>query len=597
MIFPNNLNRLFAGVAVFLRKMGPWRVAAALILLLILPLAVRMSLDSGISWDEEKQLEYGKRLLAWYRSGFTDRSSFNYVDLYLYGGLFDLPAKLVISTRLLPFGPYETRHVLTALLALLGIVAAWMTANRIAGPRAGLLAGAMLALTPAWVGHGLFNCKDIPFGVSAAFVLYSATRIAMRPSPLTWGDALRAALSVGCALGFRPGGMFLLVYPPLVAAARLVIDSTARRRRGEPLHVIRDAGLALGRLLCLLPVTWAVMLIAWPWAQVSPIARPLQAAAIARHFSWGGTMRFNGGMISTDHMPASYLPIWFRVTLPDIYLLAIVCAVLTLITIRVSRLCISRVLAVTLLVMFVVAPLVGVVLTHPIIYDAHRHFLFLIPALAALAGIAIDCFIASSRIPRAIRFAMMALLTSLAAVTLYDMRSLHPYEYIYFNRLSGGLPRQANRFETDYWGLTYREGFDWVVHNVAAGPSKKIRVAACNANGQLRYYRTQWRARHFIVEEKAEQAQIHLAMLRGECRDVPGTIIHAVERQGVPLMYVRRRESSQPGGSYTNSCQQCTWTPQSVQCQCRTASGNWLTTSVQQPCRDITNGDGRLRCN
>jgi hypothetical protein len=123
------------------------------------------------------------------------------------------------------------------------------------------------------------------------------------------------------------------------------------------------------------------------------------------------------------------------------------------------------------------------------------------------------------------------------------MRQLHPYEYIYFNRLSGGLRRQANRFETDYWGLTYREGFDWVIRNVDPGHSRKITVAACNANSQLRYFRTRmWRARRFIVEDRSEHAQIHLGMLRGECRDVPGTIIHSVERLGVPLMYVRQRE-------------------------------------------------------
>ena len=92
----------------------------------------------------------------------------------------------------------------------------------------------MLALTPAWVGHGLFNCKDIPFGAAAAFaVAYSTARIAMGPSPLTWRDAWCAGLSVGCALGFRPGGMFLIGYPALAAFARLVIDSA---RAGDKAH-------------------------------------------------------------------------------------------------------------------------------------------------------------------------------------------------------------------------------------------------------------------------------------------------------------------------------------------------------------------------
>ncbi len=540
---PKNLNTRLAGGAVFLRKVGYWRVASALLLLLILPLAVRMALDSGISWDEIKQLDYGKLLLAWYKSGFTDRSSFTYFDLYLYGGLFDLPAQLLLSTHLLPWGPFETRHVLTALIAVLGIVAVWMTANRIAGPRAGLFAAVMLALTPAWVGHGLFNCKDIPFGAAAAFVAYSTTRIATQPSPLTWGDAWWAGLSAGCALGFRPGGMFLLGFPVLAAAARLLVDSVTRKQQSAPSHVARDGSLALGRLLCVLPVTWAVMLIAWPWAQVSPLLRPLRAAAIAKHFAWGGVMRFNGGEITTKHIPLSYLPIWFKVTLPDIYLLALACAVVVFAMIRARELSGSRVLAVTLLVLFVVAPYVGVVVVRPVVYDAHRHFLFLMPALATLAGLAIDSFIGSARIAKAIRLTMLALLIGIGAVTVHDMRSLHPYEYIYFNRLSGGLRRQATRFETDYWGLTYREGFDWVVRHLGPGQRKKVSVAACNVNDQLKYYceRWKWPARHFVVEEQPDQAQVHLAILRGECRDAPGTVIHTVERQGVPLLYVRRR--------------------------------------------------------
>src|SRR5512142_2332967 len=75
-----------------LRGLGVWRLVSLILLLIVIPIAVRMALDSGISWDEEKQLEYGKRLLAWYTTGFKDRSAFTYMDLYLYGGLFDLPA-------------------------------------------------------------------------------------------------------------------------------------------------------------------------------------------------------------------------------------------------------------------------------------------------------------------------------------------------------------------------------------------------------------------------------------------------------------------------------------------------------------------------
>jgi len=66
-------------------------------------------------------------------------------------------------------------------------------------------------------------------------------------------------------------------------------------------------------------------------------------------------------------------------------------------------------------------------------------------------------------------------------VTLSDMVRLHPYESVYFNRLvAGGLPRAAERFETDYWGSSYREGAEWVANHYTSAREPKIRVANCS---------------------------------------------------------------------------------------------------------------------
>lgn len=588
---PRSIASLLFRVQRDLRKMGPWRVASLLMLLLMIPLAVRLALDSGISWDEERHLEYGQRLLMWYRSGFKDRSAFTFMDLYLYGGLFDLPAQIVISFHLLPWGVYESRHVLTALVAVLGIVAVWMTANRIAGPRAGFCAAALLTLTPAWVGHGLFNCKDIPFATAVAFVVHFLIRIGMRHSCLTWADAWGSLFSIGCALGVRSGGMFLLGYPIVIVLSRWAFAALARR--GEPLRATREAGVAFGRFFCALPVAWGVMLFAWPWAQESPLIRPFRAAQIARHFVWGGLMRFDGRMISTGDIPASYLPVWFGVTLPDIYVPAGLCALALCIAAFRAGLRTPRVRAVILLIAFIAIPYVAVVVTRPVIYDAHRHFLFLLPAIATLAGVAINAFVAAEWILLPVRGAVILSLLVCGAVTAYDMRSLHPYQYLYFNRLSGGLPRQAERFETDYWGLTYREAFAWVVQHVKLSGTEKVHVTPCNIYGPLRYYRKQWNATQFVIEDRIDRSQISIAMLRVECKDIVGTTIHAVRRQGVPLAVVRERA---PGDSYADSCRNCAKEANLLDCECRTVSGEWTRTSLSLPCDHAFNDNGHLRC-
>ena len=51
--------------------------------------------DYGISWDEELHGPYGDKLFAYYASGFQDRSAFSFINLYLYGGFFDLVATVL----------------------------------------------------------------------------------------------------------------------------------------------------------------------------------------------------------------------------------------------------------------------------------------------------------------------------------------------------------------------------------------------------------------------------------------------------------------------------------------------------------------------
>ena len=42
------------------------------------------------------------------------------------------------------------------------------------------------------------------------------------------------------------------------------------------------------------------------------------------------------------------------------------------------------------------------------------------------------------------------------------MITLHPFQYIYFNPSSGGLPAAYNRDETDYWGISHKEAATWL---------------------------------------------------------------------------------------------------------------------------------------
>src|SRR5215216_2325 len=99
--------------------------------------------DYGLGWDDYTHAEYGELLVAFFASGFRDQRAFSWVNLYMYGGGFDLIAALL--GKMLPFTVFETRRLAGGLVGLIGLIAVWRTARRLGGPRAGLLALVVLA--------------------------------------------------------------------------------------------------------------------------------------------------------------------------------------------------------------------------------------------------------------------------------------------------------------------------------------------------------------------------------------------------------------------------------------------------------------------
>jgi hypothetical protein len=45
---------------------------------------------------------------------------------------------------------------------------------------------------------------------------------------------------------------------------------------------------------------------------------------------------------------------------------------------------------------------------------------------------------------------------------LYWDWQLHPYQYIYYNSLVGGVAGASSNYEMDYWGLSYKEGIEYI---------------------------------------------------------------------------------------------------------------------------------------
>src|SRR5437870_11696015 len=103
------------------------RHAETLLVLLVLSVALVIGLataaDYGLSVDEFNTDDYGPKALAWYTSGFTDRSHFETVEfsLWYYGPWFQMLTAYVQSFDLA--NRITIRHGMTFLVGLAGVAA------------------------------------------------------------------------------------------------------------------------------------------------------------------------------------------------------------------------------------------------------------------------------------------------------------------------------------------------------------------------------------------------------------------------------------------------------------------------------------------
>ncbi|MBP2303267.1 glycosyltransferase family 39 protein [Azospirillum picis] len=553
-------------------RCDPWHAAAGAGLLALLLLVAMTFRHYGISNDEEVQHVYGAKLIDWYRSGFTDDAAFSYKNLFLYGGLFDMAAVALVP--LLPFDPYETRHLLCALVGVAGIAVAWGLGRRLGGPRAGFLAGALLALCGPWYG-GMFNhTKDVPFAVLMAAALALLVRLSGQLPRPRQGTVLGLGAIVGLALGIRVGALLVAGYTVAMIAGWVLAGRMPGGIRGG-LHGaagrLRRCGGILLRLLPALPVAYGLMAAFWPWAVLEPL-NPLRALADFSHFHYPIRTTLGGAEYWMYEVPRGYLAWYLAIKLPLVMLAGALLGLLAL----PSALRRGRPkegdgwahpsgpgMGLALVALAALFPVLWFTVTHAPGYTAIRHFLFVLPPLAVLGGLGLDRLLVRAgawRIgvsQRSGRGLSLAAVASFALALLLvregaELEALHPDEYVYFNELVGGVAGAARRYDVDYWANSVPEAVEDLSELIADEEARSHRhrtysVAVCAepisfekvAPANLRWVGDWTRADFFIAPTQENCDEL-----------MEGAVVAEVERGGAVLAVVKDlRKPGNPGES------------------------------------------------
>ena len=426
-------------------------VATGVLLIGLLAIALATLKAYAISNDEEVQHRYGEMIVAYYLSGFRDQALFHFSNLYLYGGLFDIVA--VLAGRALPFlDPYLVRHVLSALTGVAGIAGAWATARLVAGPRAGALAAFALAVTGCWYGAMFNHTKDIPFATAMIWAIYfllSAARDLPRPRQR---DVIGFGLTLGAALGIRVLGLLLVGYVAFAILAQLT------QRRATPRAQLGFFAQSVTAIAPALFIGYGIMLIAWPWSALAPL-NPIRGLIDFSQFHYQIRTLLAGQIYTMADVPRWYVPAYIVIRLPLFVLVGASAAVaLSFWRAKISN---AQRLETFLLAAMALFPIACQVLDDGPAFTGLRHFLFVIPMFAALAGIGFDALLRLLR-SQAPLFARGAVAMIAGALTwnAVQLVRLHPYENLYYNPLVGGLAGAAGRYATDYWVSIMPEAVD-----------------------------------------------------------------------------------------------------------------------------------------
>ena len=501
---------------------------AVCILATIVVLALATFRDYGLSWDDYTHSQYGELLLRFYTSGLRDRRALSWVNLYYYGGGFDLLAAAV--AKAFPLTLFETRRLIGAAVGILGLLVTWRAGRRLAGPIAGLVALALLSACPLYYGHMFMNPKDVPFAVAMTVLLFALLRaLDEYPYPSMATGALVGA-TAGLAFGTRILGAFGAV--ELLAALAFILVAEGRAKG------LSEAARRLLRfVLSLLPavlVAYLVMALVWPWAAVDP-RNPFRALEyFSSFFEKPWSELFAGAVIPVTDMPRSYVPMLLALKLPEIFsALGLVGARALVLTAR-KDIPARRRAAFLLVALAAFLPTVTAVVLRPAMYNGVRHFVFVLPPLAILGGLAaawlVDAVRGMSFMPVGACFAFALGL----AVPVIGMGRLHPYEYTYFNWLSGGVKEARGRYMLDYWGLSLKQASQALLARLAEGREsrpgdRRWRVAVCGPHRSPQVelgsdFRTTWDPRG-----------ADFALMLGEfyCRTFDAPLLAQVTRAGV----------------------------------------------------------------
>jgi hypothetical protein len=216
--------------------------------------------------------------------------------------------------------------------------------------------------------------------------------------------------------------------------------------------------------------------VSWPFLWVRGLNGYLKSLDIFSDFPWNGVVLFEGNLYLPDQLPLRYIPKLISIQFTEpVVVLALAGTVISGFLFYKKKV---DTLKISLVYLWLIAPVLYVMVASPTLYHNFRQLLFITPPLFILAGFSLQA------LSRSIKSRKLVFVLSLILImpSLYSIIHLHPYQYVYYNAFIGGVKGAEDTYLVDYWDTSYKDAINYLDKNVPAG--SKILIWKDNQRGE-----------------------------------------------------------------------------------------------------------------
>jgi hypothetical protein len=304
-----------------------------------------------------------------------------------------------------------------------------------------------LILSPRIFADSFYNSKDIMLLSFLIIALYFAIKFIELKH---FKYALFASLAAGLTVDIRILGIFL----PFLTVIFYFICNIYLKKDWK-INSFCPLIFYLVSLIVFIYIFWPYL-----WGG-NPFDKFAQALNHFKRFGFHPEVLYLGNIIDTNSLPWHYSLVWILITTPILYsilfMLALVFICKKSLTLFKSITEINYLKDLFYFFCFLL-PILSIILLHSVLYNGWRQLFFIYPGFILTSIFGLNYLIDLLKKRKFLLNSVLATIFIFLALIFYQMIITHPYQMLYFNFLTGSSPEQY--FDYDYWGLSYKEGFE-----------------------------------------------------------------------------------------------------------------------------------------